>query len=184
MPLVPALLALGAGARFVSRSIDTMAKHLGPTFVAAHEYRGTSFIEILQNCPVFNDDTWLHVKDRPTAADTMLMLEHGKPMLFGVDDQKGLRLVSGTLELEVVTIGEDGVTEADILVHDETSRPMAFLLASMEPPEFPMALGVLLRQPAPPYDASVLAQVEEAKAQRGPGDIDALLRSGHTWTVE
>ncbi len=180
MPVTPALLALGAGARFVARSVDTLAKHLGPTFVAAREHRGTSFIEVLQNCPVFHDGAWDHVKDK-SRSDAILMLEHGKPMLFG--DNKGLRLKPNSLELEIVTVGEDGISEADVLVHDETSRPMAFLLAGLEPPSFPIALGVLLREPAPSYDASVLAQVEAAQA-KAPGDLDALLRAGHTWTVE
>jgi 2-oxoglutarate ferredoxin oxidoreductase subunit beta len=180
MPLTPALLALGAGARFVSRSVDTLAKHLAPTFAEARAHRGTSFIEVLQNCPVFHDGAWDHVKDK-LKHDTMLFLEHGKPMLFG--DNKGLRLKPNTLELEIVTIGEGGITEADVLIHDETNRPMAFLLAGLEPPNFPIALGVILRDPAPSYDASVLAQVESAKA-KGEGDIDALLRAGHTWTVE
>jgi len=181
MPVTPALLALGAGARFVARSVDTLAAHLGPTFVAAREHRGTSFVEVLQNCPVFHDGAWDHVKDKNRASDTMLMLEHGKPMLFG--ENKGLRLKPNSLELEIVTIGENGITEADVLVHDETNRPMAFLLGGLEPPRFPIALGVLLRDPAPSYDASVLAQVEAAQA-KGVGNLDALLRAGHTWTVE
>ena len=181
MPITPALLALGAGARFVARSVDTLAKHLGPTFIEAREHRGASFIEVLQNCPVFNDGAWAHVKDKSQAKTAMLMLEHGKPMLFG--DNQGLRLKPNSLELEVVTIGEDGITEADILVHDETNRPMAFLLAGLEPPNFPIALGVLLREKAGTYDAGVLAQVEQAK-EKGPTNFDDLLRSGHTWTVE
>lgn len=181
MPVTPALLALGAGARFVARSVDTLAKHLGPVFVEAREHRGTSFIEVLQNCPVFHDGAWDHVKHKDHASVTMLMLEHGKPMLFGGD--KGLRLRPNSLELEIITLGEDGMTEADVLVHDETNRPMAFLLAGLEPPNFPIALGVLLRDPAPSYDSSVVAQVEAAKL-KGAGDIDALLRAGHTWTVE
>ncbi len=181
MPVTPALLALGAGARYVARSVDTLASHLGPTFISAREHRGASFIEVLQNCPVFHNGAWDHVKDKNRAADTMLMLEHGKPMLFG--ENKGLRLKPNSLELEIVTIGENGITEADVLVHDETSRPMAFLLAGLEPPSFPIALGVILRDPAPSYDASVLAQVESAQAS-ATGDFDALLRAGHTWTVE
>jgi 2-oxoglutarate ferredoxin oxidoreductase subunit beta len=181
MPVTPALLALGAGARFVARSVDTLANHLAPTFVAAREHRGTSFVEILQNCPVFHDGAWDHIKDKSRASDTMLMLEHGKPMLFG--ENKGLRLKPNSLELEIVVIGENGITEADVLVHDETNRPMAFLLGGLEPPRFPIALGVLLRDPAPSYDASVLAQIESAQA-KGVGDVNALLRAGHTWTVE
>jgi 2-oxoglutarate/2-oxoacid ferredoxin oxidoreductase subunit beta len=182
MPVTPALLALGAGARFVARSVDTLASHLGTTFVAAREHRGTSFVEILQNCPVFHDGAWDHIKDKSrTSADTMLMLEHGKPMLFG--ENKGLRLKPNSLELETVIVGENGITEADVLVHDETNRPMAFLLGGLEPPHFPIALGVLLRDPAPSYDASALAQIEAAQA-KGVGNLDALLRAGHTWTVE
>ncbi|HVI01234.1 MAG TPA: 2-oxoacid:ferredoxin oxidoreductase subunit beta [Enhygromyxa sp.] len=181
MPVTPALLALGAGARFVARSVDTLANHLAPTFVAAREHRGTSFVEILQNCPVFHDGAWDHIKDKGRASELMLMLEHGKPMLFG--ENKGLRLKPNSLELEIVTIGENGITEADVLIHDETNRPMAFLLGGLEPPHFPIALGVLLRDPAPSYDASVLAQIAAAQA-KGPGNLDALLRAGHTWTVE
>jgi 2-oxoglutarate ferredoxin oxidoreductase subunit beta len=185
MPLTPALLALGAGARFVARSIDVMAKHLAPTFVEAREFRGTSFVEILQNCPVFHDGAWDHVTDKTRSGSTMLILEHGKPMLFGEKDgpQQGLRLKPNSLVLEVVTLGENGITEADVLVHDETNRSMAFLLGGLEPPNFPIALGVLLREQAPAYDASVVAQVEAAKL-KGMTDVDALLRAGHTWTVE
>jgi 2-oxoglutarate ferredoxin oxidoreductase subunit beta len=185
MPVTPALVALGVGARYVARSVDTLANHLAATFVSAREHRGTSFIEVLQNCPVFHDGAWDHVKDKNRSSETMLMLEHGTPMLFGDKDgaQKGLRLRPNSLELEIVTLGENGVTEADVLVHDETNRPMAFLLAGLEPPRFPIALGVLLREQAPSYDASVVAQVEAA-VRKGPNDIDKLLRTGHTWTVE
>ncbi len=182
LPVVPASLALGAGARFVARSVDTLASHLSETFVAARGHRGTSFVEILQNCPVFADGTWEHVKTKAKVSDSVLMLEHGKPMLFG--ENKGLRLVPGKLELEVVTIGENGVGEADILVHDEGNRPMAFLLSGLEPPSFPMCLGVIYREVGPTYDASVRAQIDGAIAKRGVGDIDALLAEGHTWTVE
>lgn len=188
LPVVPASLALGAGARFVARSVDTLAQHLGDTFIAAKQHKGTSFVEVLQNCPVFNDGAWDHIKDKSRASDSMLMLEHGKPMLFGENDSngavKGLRLVPGKLELEVVVVGEKGITEADILVHDEGNRSMAFLLAGLEPPIFPIALGVLYREAAPTYEASVLAQVEQAIRKQGVGDLDALLRAGETWTVE
>jgi 2-oxoglutarate/2-oxoacid ferredoxin oxidoreductase subunit beta len=185
MPVTPALVALGVGARYVARSIDTLANHLAATFFSAREHRGTSFIEILQNCPVFHDGAWDHVKDKNRSSETMLMLEHGTPMLFGEKDgpQKGLRMRPNSLQLEIVTVGENGVTEADILVHDETNRPMAFLLASLEPPNFPIALGVLLREKALTYDASVVGQVDAA-VRKGPNDIDALLRTGDTWTVE
>jgi 2-oxoglutarate ferredoxin oxidoreductase subunit beta len=182
-PVVPAMVALGAGARFVARSVDTQAKHLGPTFKEAHAHRGASFVEIVQNCPVFADGTWAHVKDKEAISNWQMVLEHGQPMRFGTD--KGLRLKPGKLELEVVTVGgDDGVSEDEVLVHDETNRAMAFLLAALEPPTFPVALGVLFRDPASAYDIAVHAQVEETTQRLGPGDLRALLHSGHTWTVE
>ena len=181
MPVLPAAFALGAGGRFVARSVDTMSKHLGPMFERAHAFDGAGFIEILQNCPVFNDGAWDGIR-ATKATDAALVLEHGKPMLFG--ENKGLRLKPGLLELEVVTVGEDGVTEDDVLVHDEHNKPMAFLLAALEPPTFPIALGVLYADEAPSYVNAAHQQVADARAKQGEGDLDALLRSGHTWTVE
>jgi 2-oxoglutarate ferredoxin oxidoreductase subunit beta len=184
LPIVPASLALGANARFVARSVDTLANHLGEMFTAAHGHRGTSFVEILQNCPVFNDGAWDHIKTKSKTSDAMLLLEHGKPMMFGEAGNKGLRLVPGKLEIEVVTVGENGITADDVLVHDEGNRSMAFLLAGLEPPSFPICLGVLYREQCPTYDASVRAQVSAAVKKQGVGDIDALLCEGHTWLVE
>ncbi len=183
-PVVPAAFALGAGARFVSRAIDTDAKRLVPLLMQAHDYKGAGFIEVFQNCPVFNDGAFTHFSDRKTATETQLHLEHGKPMIFGADKNKGLRLRPNSLELEVVTIGEDGITEADILVHDQTNRAMAFLLAAMEPPNFPIALGVLYCDTTVgSFETAIHAQLEEAKNLRKP-DLGALMRKGHTWTVE
>jgi 2-oxoglutarate ferredoxin oxidoreductase subunit beta len=181
-PVNPLMFALGANARFVSRGIDTMIKPLSGLFKEAHAHKGASFIEILQNCPVFNDGTWTHVTARDVAADNQLWVEHGKPMLFGKEKNKGLVLSCDGAK--VVTVGEDGITEADVTVHDETNRSMAFILAQLLPPQFPMVLGVLYRDPGQAYDEGVVAQVAEATEKNGEGDIDALLRSGHTWTVE
>ena len=181
MPVNPAQFALGANARFVARGIDTMVKPLGGLFTEAREHRGTSFIEILQNCPVFNDGAWDNVTAREISSDMQLWVEHGQPLLFGADKKKGLRLtVTG---VEVVVVGQNGVTEADVTVHDETNRTLAFLLAQLLPPSFPMAFGVLFRDPTATYDQAVHQQNEQAVAKQGLGDIDALLHSGHTWTV-
>ena len=111
-------------------------------------------------------------------------MEHGKPLLFGKEHDRGLRLSPRTLALEAVTVGEAGVSEDDILIHDATNRTLAGMLAEMGPPDFPVALGVLYRNPEESYEAAVYAQVEDAKARAGDVGIDALLRSGHTWTVE
>ena len=105
-------------------------------------------------------------------------------MLFGAEDNKGLRLKPGKLELEIVTLEEDGITTEDLLVHDETNRPMAFLLAAMEPPSFPIALGVLFRETHPSYETSVLDQVAATTERMGEGDLETLFNAGHTWTVE
>jgi 2-oxoglutarate ferredoxin oxidoreductase subunit beta len=183
-PLLPALFALGAAARFVARGIDTIQGPLCELFRRAHAHRGTSFVEILQNCPVFNDGAFDALTLREVASDVQLWVEHGKPLVFGKERNRGLRLRPGRLELEVVELGgASGLTEADLLVHDETDRTLAFLLGQLQPPSFPMAFGVLYCDPAPTFEAAVTQQNAAATAKVGPGDLDALLRSGHTWTV-
>lgn len=184
MPVNPTLFALGANARFVSRGIDTMIKPLTGLFKRAHANEGASFIEILQNCPVFNDGTWNAVTSKEIAAENQIWVEHGQPLLFGKEKKKGLRLAGGAAGVEVVTVGENGVTEADVTVHDETNRTLAFLLAQLMPPTYPMVFGVLYNDPQPAYDVGVHAQNALALEKQGEGDVDALLRSGHTWTVE
>ncbi len=183
-PVLPVGFAMGAGAKFVARAIDTDAKRFGALLERAHGFKGTSFMEVFQNCPVFNDGAFKHFTERATATETQLHLEHGKPMIFGKDKNKGLRLKPGAIELEVVTLGEDGITEADLLVHDEGNRPLAFLLAAMEPPVFPVALGVLFCRPDDSFESRVLGQIDQAIEQQGEGDLNALMRKGHTWTVE
>jgi 2-oxoglutarate ferredoxin oxidoreductase subunit beta len=182
MPVNPTLFALGANARFVARGIDTSVKALGVLFKEAYAHQGTSFIEILQNCPVFNDGEWENVTGREVSSEMQLWVEHGEPLLFGKDKTKGLRVEEGTVSL--VTVGENGVSEADVTVHDKHNRTLAFLLAQLLPPAFPMAFGVLYEEAATSYDAAVHAQNEQARQAKGDGDVDALLRSGHTWTVE
>ena len=182
-PLNPTVFALGSGARFVARGIDTSVKTLGTVLTEARAHRGASFVEILQNCPVFNDAAWEGVTARDVASDNQMWVEHGKPLLFGKDKNKGLRIVDGGT-IEIVTVGENGITEADIAIHDETNRTLAFLLAQLALPDHPMAFGVLYRDPREAYDKAVTEQNAAAVAKLGDGDMNALLRSGHTWTVE
>jgi len=179
-PVSACVFALGAGARFVARSVDTQQPHLVAVLQRAHAHRGASFVEILQNCVVFNDAAFEHITGKAVAPDAQILVEHGRPLLFGKDKEKGLRLVPGKLELEIVTVGERGITAADILVHDETNRALAHHLAALEPP-FPTAMGVLYCNPAVPYEQEVFAQVGAAKGTR---DLDALLHRGRTWEVE
>lgn len=183
-PLNPTSFALGAGARFVARAIDTEVKTLGNVLIEARAHRGTSFTEILQNCPVFNDGAWQGVAARDIASETQMWVEHGKPLLFGKNKDKGLRIGEGGSTVEIVTIGENGITEGDVAIHDETNRSLAFLLGQLSTPDFPMAFGVLYRDPRQPYDQAVVAQNAQAVEKQGPPDMNALLRSGHTWTVK
>jgi len=183
MPLRPCTFAIGAGARFVARSIDTEAKHLAPVLRRAHAHVGASFVEIYQNCPVYNDGIFDYIKDKKTATETRLLLEHGKPLTFGQDDEKGIRLNSQELKLEVVHMDE-GVSEDDLVVHDETNKVLAQMLAELQSPEFPEPIGVLYCNPASPYHADVYEQRDAIRLKKGPADLNALLRSGHTWTVD
>ena len=181
-PIDACTLALGCNARFIARGIDIQAKDLGEIFTRARDHKGASFVEIIQNCIVFNDDAFAHFTEKAVAKDTQLHLKHGEKMMYGADGNRGLRIKPGTFELEAVTLGEDGITEDDILVHDETNRTLANLLVSMEQPEMPVALGVIYCDPAPSYESAVRDQVDAALA-KGAGDLDKLLRSGNTWTV-
>ena len=183
-PVSAARFALGAGARFVARGIDTQQKVLPETLKRAHAHKGASFVEIFQNCIVYNDGVFDHFTAKPVAADMQIFVEHGKPLLFGKDGKRGLRLKPGALEMEMVTIGENGVTEADILVHDERSLTLANWLAAMEAP-FPVAIGVIYCSPTPQsFDAAVHAQAAAVREKTPKGDLKALLRRGHTWQVD
>lgn len=182
-PLNAGSFALGSGARFVARTVDTLQKHMPGVLARAHEHKGASFVEIFQNCIVYNDGAFKHFTDKSVAADMQVHVEHGKPLIFGKDGEKGLRMKAGLAALEVVTIGENDVTEADILVHDETNKMLAMMLTSMEPPHFPVALGVIYCDPSMTYDKAVYDQIDAAKEQSGDADLNALLRQGHTWTV-
>jgi 2-oxoglutarate ferredoxin oxidoreductase subunit beta len=172
--------ALGAGARFVARSYDVNANHLIPTMKRAHAHRGTSFVEILQNCIVYNPDIFADVTDKKVAGDAQIHLEHGKPLLFGKESDKGLVLDVASLSLKAVTLGENGVAESDILVHDETNRVLGSMLAAMDGHALPMALGII-------HCASDVVPETTSKARPASDDmaarLDAHLRKGHTWHV-
>ncbi|MBT3660594.1 MAG: 2-oxoacid:ferredoxin oxidoreductase subunit beta [Rhodospirillaceae bacterium] len=183
-PVSPVAFALGAGARFVARGIDTMQKQLPGLFKRAHEHKGTSFVEIFQNCIVYNDGVFSDFTEKEVAADRQLHLEHGKPMIFGKDRNLGIRLKAGALKLEVVTIGKDSVTEDDLLVHDEKDQMMATLLGGMNGTDMPVAIGILYCDPLPSYEEGVSALAARAIEQAPSADVNELLRHGHTWMVE
>ena len=182
LPLSPCVVALGANARFVARSIDTDLKPLGEVLKRAHEHKGASFVEIYQNCPVYNDGVFDYIKDKKSAAESRLILEHGKPLVFGKEGDKGLRFNARSMQLEVVTLG-DGISEDDLVVHDETNKVLAQMLASLRGPDFPEPVGVIYCNPAESYVDSVHDQRISVREVKSKPDMNALLRAGHTWTV-
>jgi 2-oxoglutarate ferredoxin oxidoreductase subunit beta len=182
-PVSAGAFALGAGGRFVARSIDTLQAHLSSVLTRAHAHRGTSFVEVFQNCVVFNDGVFDAFTEKAVAADNQLHAVHGQPLLFGRDRTKGLRLNPEKLALEVVTLGENGMTENEILRHDETNRTLAGMLIELQPPEFPVVLGVIYCNPTTTYERDVYAQLEAAGAWQGEASLEALLRQDRTWTV-
>ncbi len=181
-PVSAALLALGSGARFVARAVDHMQKHMPGVLARAHGHKGASFVEVFQNCKVYNDGVFDHFTEKAVASDAMIDCVAGQPLIFGKERNKGLVLDTRTLKIAAVTIGEGGVAEKDVLVHDETNQTMAVLLASMETP-LPVAIGVIYCNPAVSYDEGVMNMIQRQKTEKG-GDFNALLRKGHTWKVE
>ena len=183
-PVSPTLFALGCGARFIARGVDTNQKHLPEVFKRARAHIGTSFVEVFQNCIVYNDGVYDYFTEKDAVPDNQILVEHGKPLLYGKDKQKGLRVKPGHFEIESVTIGENGITEADILIHDETNKMLATMLCAMQPPALPMAIGVIYCNPGPTYDEGLAAQVTEAKRAGAKPSLNELLRKGPTWTIE
>jgi len=183
-PVSPCAFALGAGGRFVARAVDTQQADVVALLKRAHAHRGASFVEVFQNCVVFNDGVFDSFTAKDVAPAAQLHLKHGKPLVFGPHGERGLRLKPGTLALEAVPVGEGGVALDDILVHDETNRTLAQLLVGLEPPAFPVALGVLYCSPATSYEADVYAQARAAGLGRAAPDLGTLLARDGTWTVE
>jgi len=186
-PIIPLNLVAAAEASFIARSVDTHSEHLQEMMHRAGEHSGAAFLEVLQNCNIFNDGAWRDFTDKSVKEDRMLVLKHGEPMIFGAEKNKGIRL--NGLRPEVVTIGENSVSVADLWVHDETDpdATRTQILSRMWWPDFPVPVGVFRRVPRPTHDQLLIEQIDGAKAARaakGPVDLQKLLASGETWTVE
>ena len=182
-PVNAASLALGAGASFVARCLDIDVHHLVTTLERAAKHKGASFVEVFQNCNVFNDGAFREFADKAVRPDRTVYLEDGKPLVFGSERTRGIRLNGTTAE--VVDLDGD-VTQEDLLVHDEGREDptIASILARMEYPEHPVPLGVLRAIERPTYDALMTDQIEDAIASKGPGDLQTLLHQGDTWIAE
>jgi 2-oxoglutarate ferredoxin oxidoreductase subunit beta len=175
-------VAIGAGATFAARSVDVFLPHLKATLKAAAAHKGTAFVEIYQNCNIFNDRAFANITEKETRDDQVVELQHGKPLVFGKAKDRGIRL-NGT-ELEVVRFG-DGFTADDCLVWDETRRnpAIAFMIAQMGPPDFPTPIGVLRRVDLPSFETGVVGQIERERERKGEGSLEQLLHAGDVWTV-
>ena len=181
-PVRPLSVALAAEATFVARTVDVDVQHLTATLKRASEHRGTAFVEIYQNCKIFNDEVFNYATDKSIKADNTLYLEHGKPLLFGKDRSKGIRL--NGLDPEVVTLGS-GITVDDLLIHDEKAEEpsLAYLLSRMVYPEFPECVGTFRAVERPTYDGLVNRQIADLQKTKGKGKLEDLFASEDTWVV-
>lgn len=180
-PLNPISIAVAAEATFVARSIDSNIKHLVATLKRAADHKGTSFVEVYQNCNVFNDGIWDYAKGKATQDQSTVTLEHGKPLIFD-GGTKGIRLNGFTPEV----VGLDSVAQDDLLFHDEKaeSSQLAFLLSRLRYPEFPEPIGVFRDVDRDTYDDQINQQIVDARNEQGEGDLAKLFGGGETWTVE
>jgi 2-oxoglutarate/2-oxoacid ferredoxin oxidoreductase subunit beta len=186
-PINPVSLAIASEATFVARSIDIDVKHLGAMVQAAAKHKGISFLEVYQNCNIFNDHAFDSFADRSVRQDHVLYLEHGQPMIFGKDRDKGIRMNGA--HPEVVKLGENGITESDLLVHDINlpDPSVAFMLARMEHrdgTEFPQPVGIFRAFERTTYEDLMAGQIEASIAKKGLGSLETLMNSGDTWVVE
>ncbi len=184
-PFLPAELALGAQSKFYARSLDTNIKLTSEILLDASKHKGTSIVEVLQNCVIYNDGAHALITGKETREDYQLILHHGERMIFGKDKNKGLMQDSNG-QLVIATIGENGISEQDILIHDAHSEDphMHWLLSKMNAPEYPVAFGVIRDVVAPSYEEKMQDQIKEVQAQSNIRCMDDLLNSGDTWEVK
>ena len=182
LPFNPLALALGAGASFVARTVDIYQKHLREVLTKAAAHQGSAYVEVYQNCNIFNDGAFRYMTEKDVRDDQSLYLEDGQPLIFGKEEDRGVRL-NGT-RLEVIQLGEEFGPE-DCLVWDEAdpNPTIAFMAAQMTAPAFPTPLGVLRSVELPTYEGGVVHQIEEQVESRGPGSLEDLIYSGELWTV-
>ena len=180
-PFNPLSLALGANSTFVSRTIDTNTSHLQESLKRAHLHKGTSFIEVYQNCLIYNDGAFSHLSDKSVKDDNILDLKHKEPMIFGKEGDKGIRLDG--FKAEVVKM-EKNISKEDLLVHDEHDRDLAGLLANFtEEESLPTPLGVIFSEDQTRYEELMVDQINLAKEKLGEGDLQKLIAGSDTWEV-
>lgn len=184
-PFNPAALALGADATFVARSMDRDPKHLQEMLTRSHQHKGTSFLEVYQNCNIFNDGAFEIFTEKGTKLDNTLFLEQGKPLIFGAEKNKGIKLDG--FKPVIVELGE-GASADDLWIHDDHDFYKAQILVRMfDDPRIeghlPRPFGVFYETDRPCYEDALQIQIEDLIAKKGPGDLDKLLRGNETWTI-
>jgi 2-oxoglutarate/2-oxoacid ferredoxin oxidoreductase subunit beta len=177
-------LVIGSKGKFFARTIDANVALSTQIYIEAAKHKGTSVIEVLQNCVIFNDGIHDVVADKEVREERTIVLRHGEPMIFGNGNDKGL-ILDG-LKLKVVRLGENGVTEKNLLVHDvcENNPGIQYMLANMKYPEYPVALGIIRSVPGPTYEVAVEDQIREIQKTARIKTMDDLLHSGSVWEVE
>lgn len=183
-PVNPMLFALGSEATFAARTVDTNVKHMVETFKAAHAHEGVSFVEVLQNCVIFNDGTWDAVASKDNRKDQLLFLEQDQPLRFGADLEKGLRL--NGFGPEIVDLSKGDVDTESLIHHrpEQNGPAYAHMLANMTFPDFPTPVGVLWNRRRPTYEELAYDQINQAKAKRSNESLKSLLHEGDTWEVK
>jgi len=181
-PFIPVSLALGAQATFVARAMDRDPKHLQDMVRRAEEHHGAAFVEIYQNCNVFNDGAFFLFTEKETKDDHIVYLEHGRPLLFGKQKDKGIRLDGFTPQ--AVSLADGRYSAADLLVHNEKDSTLAFILANMiHNPELPRPMGVFLAVDHPTYEDQMTGQIARVRSRKGEGDLQKLLDGDETWVI-
>ena len=184
-PFNPSQLALGAKASFVSRTLDREPKHMQSILKRAHAHKGTSFVEVYQNCPVFNDGTFFPFSDKETKKEQSLFLEDGKPLIFGNNEDKGIRLDG--LTPVVIDFKGNGFSPDDLWIHDEKDKTKANLISRFFDTEFkeifPRPFGVIYADQRPVYEEDMLLQIEEVKTKKGKISLNAILSGDKTWNI-
>ena len=181
IPLNPMLFALSAGATFIARTYDTDSKGMQNIFKEAAKHKGTSFVEIYQNCNIFNDGTFSAVYERSEREDRILRLNHGKILVFGKDQNKGIRLRG--LKPVIVDLDKD-FNEKDLLIHDQfcEDSTLANLLSGFDYPDFPVPMGIIRQVESPTYGEKIEEQIKSQIEKKGIGNLEKLLRGNHAWT--
>jgi 2-oxoglutarate ferredoxin oxidoreductase subunit beta len=182
-PFNPLLVSLGAEASFVARTLDRDPKHMQFVIKRAAEHKGTSFVEVYQNCNVFNDGAFYTFTEKDTKDDNVVFIEHGKPMVFGKDKSKGLKLDGFTPK--VVSLADGSHSVNDLMVHNEKDTMLSFILARMSSlPDLPRPVGVVYAVERPRYEVEIAAQIQTYIQKKGEGNLEKLLNHGETWTIQ